>query len=259
MTHRTIIAILLLAAFSFSITAPVSAQSIAVLGEVKANGKVFLESTGGQWLSAPATYPLLQNTGIRTDDGSAALYFRDGSRIDLAKNSLALIDGSSGQYTVHMSKGMLAFNIAPGASLFVQTASASVSVNGKNSVVQKVSLEKSGRVLGVISATEKGTEVRSISGRVAIEVTPAETKLLSSGESIFVDANSNYKVYNTQALSPDKSDDGSKKGESSGTSGPSGGNLTAWIIGGVFVATAGVMSLDALRGSGRRVASPSAP
>ncbi|MBI5633883.1 MAG: FecR domain-containing protein [Nitrospirae bacterium] len=259
MTHRNIIAILLLAAFSFSIAAPVSAQSIAVLGEVKANGKVFLEATGGQWLSAPATYPLLQNTGIRTDDGSASLHFKDGSRIDISKNALAVIDGSSGQYTVHMSKGTLAFNIAPGASLFVQTASATVSVNMKNSVVQKVSLEKSGRVLGVISATDKGTEVRSISGRIAIEVTPTETKLISSGEGIFVDAGSTYKVYNTQALTSDKTDDGSKKGGSDGTSGSSGETLTAGIIGGVFLATAGIMSLDVWRGSGRRIASPSAP
>lgn len=258
MTHKNIIAMLLLAAFSFPIAAPVSAQSIAVLGEVKANGKVFIESTGGQWLSAPATYPLLQNTGIKTDDGSAALYFKEGSRIDISKNSLAVVDGVGSQYTVQMSKGTLAFNMAPGASLSVQTATASVSVNKKSSLVQKVSLEKSGRVLGIISSTDKGTEVRCISGRVAIDVTPTETKLLSSGESIFVDANSKYKVYNTQAIVPDKSDD-RNKGGAGWTGGTSGDDLTAGIIGGVFLTTAGIISFDVWRGSGGRIASPSAP
>ncbi len=252
MTHKYILVILLLAAFSFSIIAPVSAQSIVVLGEVKVSGKVSIESTSGHWLSAPATYPLLQNTGIKTDDGSAALYFKEGSRIDIAKNSLALVDGSSSQYTVHMSKGTLAFNMAPGASLSVQTASASVSINKKSSLVQKVSLEKSGRVLGVISSTDKGTEVRCISGRIAIDVTPTETKLLSSGESMFVDANSTYKVWNTQAVA---SEDG-KRGSGSGSSGE---NLTAGIIGGVFVLTAGVMSFDVWRGNHGRHGHPASP
>lgn len=249
----------MLFAFSFSITAPVSAQSIVVLGEVKANGRVFIESTGGQWLSAPATYPLLQNTGIRTEDGSAALYFRDGSRIDLSKNSLALIDGSGSQFTVQMARGVLAFNMAPGASLSVQTATASVSVNKTNPLVQKVSMEKSGRVLGVISSSDKGTEVRCISGRVAIEITPTETKLLSSGESIFVDTENRYKVYNTQALATEKSDDDRKKGGAFLTGGSSGDTLTAVAIGTLFVTTAGIISLDVWRGKDRRFASPSAP
>jgi hypothetical protein len=248
MMIKHIVAALLLVSFSFVTIAPVSAQSIAVLGEVKANGKVFIESTGGQWHSAPATYPLLQNTGIKTDDGSAALSFKDGSRIDLSKNSLALVDGVGSQYTVQMQKGTLAFNMAPGASLSVQTASASVSVNKKNSLVQKVSLEKSGRVLGVISSSDKGTEVRCISGRVAIEVTPTETKLLSSGESIFVDVNSTYKVYNTQAVTSDKSGNDGKKGGAGWTGGTAADDLVAGIISGVFVTTAGIISFDVWRG-----------
>jgi len=242
---KNIAAILLMVSFSFVTIAPVSGQSIAVLGEVKANGKVFIESTGGQWLSAPATYPLLQNTGIKTGDGSAALSFKDGSRIDLSKNSLALVDGVGSQYTVQMNKGTLAFNMAPGALLSVQTASASISVNKKSSLVQKVNLEKSGRVLGVISSSDKGTEVRCISGRVAIDVTPNETKLLSSGESIFVDANSNYKVYNTQAVTSE----GEKMGAGAGM-GASGDALGTGIVNAVFATTAGIISIDVWRGSG---------
>ena len=222
MVMKNMTALLLLIAFSLFTIAPVSAQSIAVLGEIKTSGAVSIASTAGQWLTAPATYPLLQNTGIKTDDGIAALYFRDGTRIDLSKGSLAMVDGSGSQYTIQMSRGTLAFNMAPGASLSVITASASVSVNKKNPMVQKVSMEKTGRVLGVISSTDKGTEVRCISGRIAIDVTPTETKLLSSGESIFVDADSKYKVYNTQAIVPGKADDSS---------------AGMYILGGVVVAS----------------------
>lgn len=248
-------AVFLLLSFSFITIAPVSAQSIAVLGEVKASGKVSIESTAGQWISAPATYPLLQNTGIKTAEGSAALYFRDGSRVDLSMNSLAVVDGSGSQYTIQMSRGTLAFNMAPGASLSVMTASASVSVNKKNPLVQKVSMEKSGRVLGVISSTDKGTEVRCISGRVAIDVTPVETKLLSSGESIFVDAGGKYKVYNTQAIVPEKDEGDGKKGGAYWRGG-SGEWPGAYIVGGIFIATAGVISFDVWRGPEGHLASP---
>ncbi len=259
MSCKSMISILILLVFSFSVIAPVSAQSIAVLGEVKSNGKVFIESTGGQWLSAPAAYPLLQNTGIKTEEGSAALYFKDGSRIDLSRNSLALVDGSGSQYMIQMAKGILAFNLASGASLSVQTASASVSVNKKNALVQKVSMEKSGRVLGVISSTDKGTEVRCISGRIAIDVTPTETKLLSTGESIFVDAEGKYKVLHTQVLATEKSDEDRKKGGAFLTGGASGDNITVAVIGTLFVTTAGIISLEVWKGSGKGLASPSAP
>lgn len=138
----------------------------------------------------------------------------------------------------------------PGASLSVMTASTLVSVNKKNSLVQKVSMEKSGRVLGVISSSDKGTEVRCISGRVAIEVTPSETKLISSGESIFVDASSTYKVYNTQAIQ-ESSDDRRRGGAFWQNEQPG-----AYIVGGIFLTTAGVISFDVWKGSGG-VASPS--
>ncbi len=257
MKYKNVAAFMVLAAFTVSIIAPVSAQSIAALGEVRTNGKVFIETTGKQWLSAPLTYPLLQNTGIRIDEGSAALYFKEGSRIDLSSNSLVVVDGSNSQYTVQMAKGILAFNMAPGATLTVQTASTSVSVNKKNPLVQKVSLEKSGRVLGVISSSEKGTEVRCISGRIAIDVTPAETKLLSSGESIFVDANSRYKVYNTQAVALGKNEGDKKKGGAALTSGS--GQAGAYIAGGLFVGGLGFLAYDGLKNDRHRHASPSTP
>ncbi len=198
--RRSVILVLLLAALSLVVSGTVSAQSINVLGEVRSNGEVFIESSNGQWLSAPSTYPLLQNTGIKTGSGSASIFFKDGSRVDIAKDSLALVDGSSSQYSLQLTKGIVAFNIVPTASLSIQTPTAVISANKKASVVQMVSAEKTGRVLGVISASEKGTEIRSISGRLSVDVSASDTKLLSTGESLFVDAHSNYNIYKTQAV-----------------------------------------------------------
>ena len=234
MQSKTFLVYILLSAFILTNVAPLSAQSVAVLGEVKSSGKVSYEGTGGQWVPAPATYPILQNTGLRTDDGTASLYLKDGSRIDLSKNSQARIDGSGSQYSVQLMKGVMAFNIPATASLSVRTATASISVNRNSSLVQKVSLEKSGRVLGIISATDQGTEVKSISGRIAIDMSPTETRLVSTGESIFIGADSTARVYQTQALG--------KAGSES--------TLAPWIIGGTMAATVAIFSIfDVFRAS----------
>jgi hypothetical protein len=248
--HQKILSGLLLTAFLFIHINAASAQSVNVIGEVKASGKVFIESSSGQWLPAPATYPLLQNTGIKTDDGSASIFFKDGSRVDIAKNSIALVDGSASQYSIQLNKGIVAFNITASSSLTVQTPSASISANRSSSLVQKVSIEKSGRVLGVISATEKGTEIRSISGRIMVDITPSEAKLISTGESIFIDTNSKYNVYKTQAVSQGST------APSPVVAGASGETIGQVVVVGVFVTAVTVGAFDAFR-AGSGVASPS--
>ncbi len=37
------------------------------------------------------TYPLLQDTGIRTEDGSASIFFKDGSRVDLSTDTIVSV------------------------------------------------------------------------------------------------------------------------------------------------------------------------
>ena len=146
------------------------------------------------------TYPLLQDTGIRTEDGSASIFFKDGSRVDLSRDTIVSIAGEAPNYTMHLAKGVIAFSIKPISSLSVSTPSASISVNSKDNIVQKVGYEKSSRVLGVISSNEKGTEVRSISGRILVASSTAGTKTLVTGESMLVGPDSNYKVYKTQGV-----------------------------------------------------------
>lgn len=204
MKKQGIISLLILFFFSITnvlISVPVaSAQGITVLGEIKTTGSVFIGSSDGQWTASGSSYPLLQDTAIRTEDGSASIYFKDGSRADLSKETMAIVSGSSADYSINLGKGIIAFNISPSASLSVITASTSISVNNRKGLVQKVSYEKQGRVLGVVSVTDKGTEVRSISGRIMVSTSASESKLISSGESIFIGSDNNYRVYKTQAF-----------------------------------------------------------
>jgi len=146
------------------------------------------------------TYPLLENTAIRTEDGSASISFRDGSRVDLSRDTVATISGSSADYQITLAQGVIAFNITPSSSLSVTTPTANISVNSKKDLVQKVAYEKATRVLGVISATKKGTEVRNISGKILVSSSATGSKMLTTGESILVGQDSNYKVYKTQAV-----------------------------------------------------------
>jgi len=194
--------------FLFAGISGVSAQSIEVLGDIRSSGKVFIASANGSWLPAHGTYPILQNTGIKTADGTASLYFRDGSRAEIAKNGIASVTGSASNFSVTLSTGIIAFNMTGTAALSVFTPSTTVSVNTKNTPVQKVSLSGE-RVLGAIAVTEKGTEVRSISGRIMVSVPAGENRMVSTGESIFVGADSSVRVYKTQAVA--NGDDERKK------------------------------------------------
>ena len=190
----------LLAVFSLVNIAGVSAQTVTVLGELQSTGKVFIGSSNGKWTPAMPTYPLLENTALRTEDGSASIVFKDGSRVDLSRDTIATVSGSSADYTVTLAQGVIAFNMGPSSSLSVTTPAARITVNSKSDLVQKVGYTKAGRVLGVISATEKGTEVRNISGKILVNDSASGTRTLTSGESILIGQDNTYKVYKTQSV-----------------------------------------------------------
>jgi len=250
-----IISLAVIMFFMLTSVSGVLAQSVDVLGEMKSTGKVFISSSNGSWLPARAAYPILENTGIKTEDGTASLYFKDDSRTCIAKDSLASVTGSVSNFSVTLSKGILAFNMTGTATLSVFTPSTTVSVNAKNSPVQKVSLSRS-RVLGVIAVTEKGTEVRSTSGSIMVSVPAGGSRMVSTGESIFIGADSSVRVFKTQAVAQD--DDDRKK--PAGAYWLSGDKAIEYgILGGVGVTTGTAFALGShWNGDGEgHLASPS--
>lgn len=184
----------------FFVIQPASAQNILTIGEIIIEGSVFIESSNNQWISSGSAYPLLQGTAIKTENGIASLYFKDGSRVDLSKNTIAVIDGYSGDYSIKLGKGVISYNISPSASLGVETASAYININSNNDIVQKVGYEKPQRSLGIISTTDKGTEVRNIYGKMQVNISASELRQISSGETIFIGSDNKYRIYKTQSV-----------------------------------------------------------
>lgn len=196
------------------------AQTVPVLGEIRAMGRVFIEESRDKWRAAMPNYPLLQGTRLKTEDGTASLFFKDGSRIDLGKGTTALIGGSDGSYSMGLSKGLLAFNVNSLSSCTISTPSADIRAGRGKNVVQKVSAGEAERMRGVISVSEKGTEVRVISGKLHVSTSQTETGLVSAGENIIIGADRIARMYKTQAITGNGSGS-DRAGEVSGLKGTS--------------------------------------
>jgi len=177
-----------------------SAQGIMVIGEARMTGKSFLKSADERWLPAPTTYPVVQDTSIRTGEGSAAVYFKDGSRVSFPRDSEGVISGSPYQYSIDLVRGRIAFNIAAGASLSVGAGSASIIIDNNKKIVRKVSYETPEHMRGVVTLGKNGLEVRSIAGMVSVGINSSIVRDLKAGEAILINRDNTYRVITVQAV-----------------------------------------------------------
>ena len=165
--------------FSLLNITSLSAQTVPVLGEITSSGKVFISSSTGQWSPAMPTYPLLNDTGIKTEDGVASIFFRDGSKVDLSSRSVVSVVSMPQGQTIRLTQGVISFNIPPVSSLSVSAASADIlAIGGKEPV------------LGNISVRGTCIEVKSFTGNVQVTSSATGPKLLTSGGNVlFGDCN----------------------------------------------------------------------
>jgi hypothetical protein len=156
--------------FSVVNIASLSAQSVPVLGEIKSSGNVFISSSTGQWSPAMPTYPLLNDTGIKTEDGVASIFFKDGSKVDISKNSVVSVVSTPPGHTIKLTQGVISFNLTSSSSLAISALSADVlAIGGKDPV------------FGNVIVRGNCVEVKSFTG--VVQVTSATgPKLLKSGE-----------------------------------------------------------------------------
>jgi hypothetical protein len=226
---------------NFIFAAHISAREPVAFGEIKAAGAVQIESSTGQWVEMRDVYPLLKNTKLRTRDGIVSITTRGGSRIELSKDTEVAFEALNGGYTINLKQGTLSFNMTPPELLTVTTAQATVSVvpNPEN-------------YRGMVSCSEKGTEISSISGKVNVGYLGSNTKILTAGESLFVSAKGQVIASAAGAATT-----GTTTGAAAGvTAGAAIGTklLTALIVG-TFFTTATITAFEAFREGG--VASPS--
>jgi hypothetical protein len=151
----------------------VLAQEPLAYGEIKTSGEVLIESSNGKWLKMRDVYPLLNETKLKTGDGAVIIAMKDGSRIELSKETETALKAQKGAYTSNLAKGTLSFRVIPSATLTIITPHATISAIPNPSNIQ-----------GIVSCTDKGTEVRSVSGELNVSYNSRE-KLLDSGERLF--------------------------------------------------------------------------
>jgi hypothetical protein len=222
---------------NFIPTAQVSAGKPMAFGEIRSTGNVLIESSTGQWMEMQETsYPLIKNTKLRTRDGIVSITTSDGSKIDLSKDTEAAINALNGGYTVSLTKGNVSFNITPSITLTITTPHVTVSA-----------IPNPANIQGIVICSDKGTEVRSISGKINVSYRGlVQPRGLNTGEGLFVSAAGEAKKL-MGAVVP--------------ATGKAGGPklLTKALLIGTLVTAGIVIALQAFREEEERVASPAAP
>jgi hypothetical protein len=165
------------------------------LGEVSFYGDVFIRSSTGNLMPAPSSYPILPNTEIRTEKGSASLYYKDGTRIDLPESTTAVVDGTNSNYTVHLAKGKVLVNSSSTASMTISHGSTDILINSDRGIVPASGAHRGDRFLGTVSSENGGLSVRSMSGKALVKVSASEPKILTGGKGMFIGSDSRESVY----------------------------------------------------------------
>jgi hypothetical protein len=220
--------------WGLSIPSHIFAQESIAFGEIKASGNVQIQSSTGKWTETQPVYPLLKNTKFRTNEGIVLITTKEGSRIDISKDSELTIDAMSGSYRVNLVKGTISFNIASSVSFVVITPEATVSVSqqvgGYYTLVAGPGAPNPVSIQGMVFRNDKGTFIRDISGKMNITHV-SKTLVLDTGETFFAAAEGHDKA--AGAL-------------------PTGNaNLTKGIIAGAFFTTGAITAFEAFRGTGR--------
>lgn len=236
----------LIAALFLSFILPstnVSAKEAMSLGEIKAIGVVSIESSVGKWVELKDAYPLLKSTKLKTNEGVVSVTTKEGTRIDLSKNTEVSIDAASNSYTLTLAYGTVSFNIMPSSEFIIITRDATISagrqVAGYYSMVAGPGAPRLSNIQGMIFSDSKGTLIRSITGRINVSGEGFQAKVLDSGESFFA------------SVGGEKSPLGYTPAAGSGAW------LTKGLIMGGFFVSAGLTANESFRGNGTH--SKSAP
>ncbi|HAM50586.1 MAG TPA: hypothetical protein DCP92_07770 [Nitrospiraceae bacterium] len=136
-----------------------------IVGEVAVKGKAEMK-INDHWLSvADKTYPIGDGVSLRSNDGRMSVILKDGTKMTVAKNSAFEINGSKGNYIVHLSTGSVGFSVPQGTAFSVMTATSNIQVQSSSSAeIQKAGDEIFENVRGEITHAGNGTTVVSQSG-----------------------------------------------------------------------------------------------
>lgn len=218
------------------------AESPMAFGEIKAAGAVLIESSTGKWVEMRDIYPLLKNTKLRTGDGIVFITTKDGSKLDLSRETEVAIDVLNGTYTVKLINGTLSFNITPSASFTIVTKDANISVtrqmDGYYSLIAGAGAPGFTNIQGMVFCDAKGTYIRSIAGSLNISGENFQPKILSTGETFLASVNGSGEPLGYTTANPGST-----------------GLVPGLIVGVVFTGAAAIIASESFREE--EVASPS--
>jgi hypothetical protein len=184
MLSSRLISIMLISSFILTNFIPVQvfAQEPMAFGEIKPEGEVFILNSSGKWVELKNVYPLLKRTKLKTKDGTAFITTKEGSKIDILKETEAIITVVDTGYTVDILNctGNLSFNIIPPVTLAVTTPETTLLY------VQKAETPSPANIRGTVLNKDTGTEVKSIFGKIKVAQHSFQEKILDTGESLFV-------------------------------------------------------------------------
>ncbi len=175
---------------SLFIVTEASASDTFAYGEISSSGDVTIESSTGKWIKMQQVYPLLKNTKLKTNEGVSFIYTKEGSKIDLSRNTEVSVESQIGNYKINLVTGTISFSISPSVSLAIITKDANISVphqiGGNYSLVAGPGAPLIKNIQGIVILTKKGTYVRSISGEINVNAVGMQTIVLNSGESLHI-------------------------------------------------------------------------
>jgi hypothetical protein len=217
------------------VSSHVFAQGVSIaFGEVKSSGNVQVQSSTGKWIEMQPVYPLLQNTKLRTNEGIVFITTKEGSRIDISKDSEITIDSMNASYRINLLKGTITFNIVSSVSFAVITQEATLSVSqqfgGYYSLVAGPGAPNPVTIQGLVIRNDKGTFIRDISGKMNIAHV-SETLVLNTGGTFFAAAEGHNKAVGALPAGND--------------------TLAQGLITGAFFTTGTITAFEAFRGTGR--------
>jgi len=178
--------------FLFISATQVSAQEVIAYGEIKSSGDVMIASSTDKWTKMKGIYPLLNSTEIMTKEGVAFIVMKDGSKIELSKNTEASIDVKK-SYLANLKRGTLYFGVIPSDSLSIFTAQATILVAKETGSPDSQSIQ------GMVISSEKGTEIRCFSGHINVTFLGSQKKILKTDEIFFVSSSGPVQLYATGA------------------------------------------------------------
>jgi hypothetical protein len=170
--------------FVFSMDTPV-----AILGDAVGSGSAEMKTAFDRWVSiANKSYPIVDGSNLRSGEGRMSVVIRDGVKMEVGKNSDIIVNGSRGNYTIHLLSGGIGFFVPQGIAFSVATPTSIIKVQAKASNVQRVTFISGDTTEGLVIYDGKRTKVISVDGTLMVEdITGKGMQMLTSGNSIYVD------------------------------------------------------------------------